>query len=186
MPGRSGVLHGEDEGREARARGGPQRVVPRDHLRQRRADALVRGHEHPSESRGAEVRVAEAFAEAREIIRAAKRGFKGPVSVKTRLGYNADQLQEWLPELLAEAPAAITIHARTRKEMSLVPARWERIKRAVEIRNTCQGDALTQTLILGNGDVKDIADAKEKIRMSGADGAMLGRAIYVPARRSLK
>ncbi len=115
---------------------------------------------------------------AREIIRAAKRGFSGPVSVKTRLGYNTDQLEEWLPELLAEEPAAVTIHARTRKEMSLVPARWERIQRAVEIRNTVQGDSLYKTLILGNGDVKDIADAREKVKATGADGAMLGRAIY--------
>ena len=127
---------------------------------------------------------------AREIIRAAKRGFQSgienfqgftlgggqslPISVKTRLGYNIDQLEEWLPELLAEEPAAVTIHARTRKEMSLVPARWERVKRAVEIRNELKSKAL----IIGNGDVQNIANAKEKVAMSGADGAMLGRAIF--------
>ena len=117
---------------------------------------------------------------AREIIRAAKKGFGGPISVKTRLGYKEDELETWLPELLREEPAAITIHARTRKEMSDVPARWERIKRAVEIRNQCQGLPLTKsrTLILGNGDLKDIADAREKVAESGADGAMLGRAIF--------
>ena len=112
---------------------------------------------------------------AREIIRAAKRGAPElPISVKTRLGYNVDQLEEWLPELLAEEPAAITIHARTRKEMSLVPARWERVGRAVEIR-----DALgPKTLILGNGDLTDVADAREKCAQTDADGALLGRAIY--------
>jgi len=133
---------------------------------------------------------------AREIIRAAKRGAgELPVSVKTRLGYNVDQLEEWLPELLAEHPAAVTIHARTRKEMSLVSARWERIKRAVEIRDAVQdtsgdisgmpkkwlnprGDASWKTLIIGNGDVKDIADARQKAEESGADGVMLGRAIF--------
>lgn len=110
---------------------------------------------------------------AREIIRATKCAGL-PVSIKTRLGYNADELETWLPELLAEEPAAITIHARTRKEMSDVPARWERIKRAVEIRNALR----SKTLILGNGDVKDCADARAKCEATGADGAMLGRAIY--------
>ncbi len=110
---------------------------------------------------------------ARALIRAAQTAGL-PVSVKTRLGYNKDELETWLPELLAERPVAITIHARTRKEMSLVPARWERIKRAVEIR-----DALgSKTLILGNGDVKDISDARAKANETGADGVMLGRAIY--------
>ncbi len=111
---------------------------------------------------------------AHEIIRAAKRGFKGPVSVKTRLGYNVDQLEEWLPELLAEEPAAVTIHARTRKEMSSVPAHWERIARAVEIRNLLGSTAL----ILGNGDVTDCADGRAKCEATGADGVMLGRAIF--------
>ena len=100
------------------------------------------------------------------------------MSVKTRLGYNRDELETWLPELLAEHPAAITIHARTRKEMSLVPARWERIARAVELRDEYQGEALMKTVILGNGDVKDRADAREKCAQTGADGAMLGRAIF--------
>ena len=113
-------------------------------------------------------------AHARALIRAAKRGFEGPVSVKTRIGYNTDELETWLPELLAEELAAVVLHARTRKEMSEVPARWERVARAVEIRN-----ALTSpTLILGNGDVRDIADARAKCEATGADGAMLGRAVF--------
>ncbi|MEY3784470.1 MAG: hypothetical protein RLZZ230_792 [Candidatus Parcubacteria bacterium] len=112
---------------------------------------------------------------AAEIIRAAKRGAKGiPVSVKTRLGYNRDQLEEWLPAILAEAPAMVTLHARTRKEMSKVPARWERIARAVEIRN----ELGSETLIVGNGDAESVADARRKALLSGADGVMLGRAIF--------
>ncbi len=117
---------------------------------------------------------------ARELIQAAKRGLMSrshldmPVSVKTRLGYNRDELETWLPELLAEEPAAVTIHARTRKEMSKVPARWERIKRAVEIRDNLK----SQTLIIGNGDALDLADAKQKAETTGADGIMLGRAIF--------
>src|SRR3989344_5827961 len=62
---------------------------------------------------------------ARAIIRAAREGAPLlPVSVKTRIGYNKNELDKWLPELLAEKPAAVTIHCRTRKEMSDVPARW--------------------------------------------------------------
>ena len=112
---------------------------------------------------------------AQELIHAAKQGAPNlPVSVKTRLGYNTDTLDEWLPKILEAQPVAVTVHARTRKEMSKVPARWEGVKRAVEIRNELRSEAL----ILGNGDLQDVADAKEKIKMSGADGAMLGRAIF--------
>ena len=110
---------------------------------------------------------------ARELIRAAKTcGL--PVSVKTRIGYNTDELNSWLPALLAEHPAAVTIHARTRKEMSDVPARWDCVKRAVEIRDELKSTAL----IIGNGDVRDIADARTKANETNCDGAMLGRAIY--------
>jgi tRNA-dihydrouridine synthase len=135
---------------------------------------------------------------AREIIISAKRGVKNkiPVSVKTRLGYIKDELEEWLPELLAENLAAIIIHARTRKEMSKVPANWDRIKRAVEIRDnfaaarrsslrsqdathiSLQELSLPLTLIIGNGDVESVKNAKKKCEESGADGAMLGRAVF--------
>ncbi len=114
-------------------------------------------------------------ARAQEVIHAAIQGAGDlPVSVKTRLGYNKDELEDWLPKLLETNLAAITVHARTRKEMSLVPARWEQVKRAVEIRNECG----SKTVILGNGDVKNVSDALQKIAETGADGAMLGRAIF--------
>jgi len=110
---------------------------------------------------------------ARKLIRAA--AVCGlPVSLKTRLGYNADELESWLPELLGEKPAAIAIHARTRKEMSDVPARWDRIARAVEIRD----GLASKTRIIGNGDVQDIADARAKALATDCDGVMLGRAIF--------
>ena len=117
---------------------------------------------------------------ARELIRAAQEGGGGlPVSVKTRVGYNKVILDEWLPEILAEEPAMVTIHARTRKEMSLVPARWEHVARAVAIaREFAEKHDTERTLIVGNGDVKDLSDAKEKARETGADGVMLGRAIF--------
>lgn len=122
---------------------------------------------------------------AREIIREAKAGARLPgghgeqagelpVSVKTRLGYNKDEIETWIPELLKEKPAVLTVHARTRKEMSKVPARWERVKRVVEIRDEME----SETLIFGNGDAENIEDAEKKAKESGADGVMLGRAIF--------
>ncbi len=112
---------------------------------------------------------------AQAVIEAAKRGGDGlPVSVKTRLGYNKDELETWLPFLLKAEPAAITVHARTRKEMSKVPARWERVARAVEIRDALK----STTLILGNGDALSLEDAQAKVEATGADGVMLGRAIF--------
>jgi nifR3 family TIM-barrel protein len=112
---------------------------------------------------------------AQEVIAAAKRGAGSlPVSVKTRLGYNKDELETWLPTLLETGLAAITIHARTRKEMSLVPARWERVARAVAIRDEMKSD----TLILGNGDAGDLEHARALASETGADGVMLGRAIF--------
>jgi nifR3 family TIM-barrel protein len=104
-----------------------------------------------------------------------------PVSVKTRIGYNKNELETWLPALLETNPAVVTIHCRTRKEMSDVPARWEYVKRAVEIRDEYKkkvGEGNCQTLIFGNGDVIDIADARQKARETGCDGVMFGRAIF--------
>jgi tRNA-dihydrouridine synthase len=64
--------------------------------------------------------------------------------------------------------------------MSLVPARWERVKRAVEIRDEVQADLPIEerTLIFGNGDVMSVEDGLEKCRETGADGAMVGRGIF--------
>jgi len=123
-----------------------------------------------------------------EIIRAAQEASSLPVSVKTRIGYNKEILDEWLPALLSANPSAITLHLRTRKEMSLVPAGWELMKKAVEIRNRINPNVL----LIGNGDVQDLEDAKAKIRESaptsevgaptgsvgGCDGVMLGRAMF--------
>lgn len=114
------------------------------------------------------------------VIKAAKEGAPNlPISVKTRIGYNKDELETWLPKLLSAEPAVVTIHARTRKEMSKVPARWEHVKRAVEMRDAYfkdrEGD---KTLILGNGDAVTIEDAYQKATFSGADGVMIGRGIF--------
>ncbi len=112
---------------------------------------------------------------ARAVIRAAREGAPNlPVSVKTRIGYNKNEIATWIPELLAEKPAALTIHCRTRKEMSLVPARWEHIREVTALRDRLS----PETLIIGNGDARDMEDARAKAAEFGADGVMLGRAIF--------
>lgn len=112
---------------------------------------------------------------AQEIIRATKRGSgRLPVSVKTRIGYNKNELATWLPRLLEAEPAAVIIHCRTRKEMSLVPARWEHIGEAVALRDKIG----SPTLILGNGDIANLDKAEEKAAQTGADGVMIGRGIF--------
>lgn len=115
---------------------------------------------------------------AREIIQSAKRGTQGkiPVSVKTRIGYNKDELKTWLPVLLEEKPEVITVHARTRKELSEVPARWEHVKEAVEIRNMLSNP--DEVLILGNGDVRNLDEARQRAQETGVDGVMIGRGIF--------
>lgn len=116
---------------------------------------------------------------AREVIRAAKQGIADagkdiPVSVKTRIGYNKNEIATWIPEILAEKPTALTIHCRTRKEMSLVPARWEHIREVTALRD----ELSPETVVIGNGDIKDLEDARAKAKEFGADGVMLGRAIF--------
>ena len=112
---------------------------------------------------------------AREIIQAAIDGADGlPVSVKTRVGYNKDESETWIPELMNEDISALTIHARTRKELSKASAKWERVKKVVEIVKKSG----KEILVIGNGDVLDLEDGRIKAEESGADGIMLGRAIF--------
>ncbi len=110
---------------------------------------------------------------AREIIRAAKEGAgEMPVSVKTRLGFSKNEIETWLPELLAEKPAALTVHLRTRKEMSEVEAHWELAPQIVEMAKE------SGVVIVGNGDVQSLDDGKEKAKKSGMNGIMVGRGIF--------
>ncbi len=114
-----------------------------------------------------------------KIIAAAKRGIKAagkdiPVSVKTRVGYNQIQIDQWIPLLLSCDIAALTVHVRTRKELSNVPADWSRLKNVVKLRDKLA----PHTVIIGNGDVTSLADGKKKAAASGADGVMVGRALF--------
>jgi nifR3 family TIM-barrel protein len=127
------------------------------------------------ERRGAGAALCRQPVLAQALIRAAQRGAGHlPVSVKMRIGYDRDELDTWLPALLEMQPAAITIHARTRQEKSDVPAHWDAVARAVRMRRA-QGSA---TLLIGNGDVRDTAEARIRAAATGVDGVMLGRAIF--------
>ncbi|NTW26973.1 MAG: tRNA-dihydrouridine synthase [Candidatus Moranbacteria bacterium] len=110
---------------------------------------------------------------ARELIRAAKAGAgEIPISVKTRLGYNKNEIETWLPEILAEQPAVLTVHLRTRKEMSEVAAHWELAPRIAALARE------HGVIIVGNGDVQSLQDGKQKAKDSGMDGIMVGRGIF--------
>ncbi len=131
------------------------------------------------EKQGAGAAMIKTPAIAGDVIAAAKRGIASagkeiPVSVKTRVGFNAVQLDEWIPYLLKHDIAALTVHARTRKDLSKVPAQWNYIKKVVELRDTLAPD----TVIIGNGDVISLLDGKEKARATGCDGIMVGRALF--------
>ena len=112
---------------------------------------------------------------AKEIIEATKKGAPNlPISVKTRIGYDEIKTEEWATHLLNQDLAALTIHGRTRKQMSKGEANWEEIKKAVEIR-----DAIApKTLIIGNGDVQNYQEALEKAEKYGVDGVMIGRGVF--------
>ena len=112
---------------------------------------------------------------AREIIQAAIRGANGlPVSVKTRVGFHKEEIDTWIPELLKEDISAITIHARTKKEMSAVPANWAYVKKVVELVKK-SGKNIS---VIGNGDVQDLAEARKRISETGCDGVMIGRGVF--------
>ncbi len=116
---------------------------------------------------------------ARKIIQAAHRGIESsganiPLSIKTRIGFNKEEIDEWIGELLKEDFSALTIHLRTKKELSLVPANWDYIKKIKEIIKKSGKDVL----LIGNGDVKDLNDAESKAKEYGCDGVMIGRGVF--------
>ncbi len=110
-----------------------------------------------------------------EIIKATQEGASGrvPVSVKTRLGFNEIDLS-WPELLLQQNLAMLTIHGRTRKEMSEVSAHWDMIGKVRELRDRLA----PQTLLVGNGDVENRAQGLALATQYGLDGIMIGRGIF--------
>lgn len=110
-----------------------------------------------------------------EIISATKEGAKEiPVSVKTRIGIDHIVTETWIKFLLEQKLDAITVHGRTAKELSNVPAHWEEIKKAVEIRNKISPN----TVIIGNGDVLNREETVKVSTQYSVDGVMIGRGVF--------
>ena len=93
-----------------------------------------------------------------------------PVSVKTRLGYDRIVIEDWVSTLLEESPAAISLHGRTLQQGYKGDADWGAIARAVKVGKD------SETLILGNGDLQDMAQVPRRIRETQVDGVLVGRA----------
>lgn len=111
---------------------------------------------------------------AAEIIQAAKAGGL-PVSVKTRLGYyDIEEWRDWLKHVFEQDIANLSIHLRTRKEMSKVDAHWELIEAIKNLRD----EISPNTLLTINGDIPDRQTGLELAEKYGIDGVMIGRGIF--------
>ncbi|TMW67337.1 hypothetical protein Poli38472_012453 [Pythium oligandrum] len=112
---------------------------------------------------------------AQEIVRECKRGAGDlPVTVKTRIGFHEIAYRDWILRLVDSEPEVLTIHGRTRDEMSKVPAHWDVIGKVAHLVRSVGSTAL----VLGNGDVKNLVEAAQKTEEYGLDGIMLGRALF--------
>lgn len=111
-----------------------------------------------------------------QMIQAALKGAAGriPVSVKTRLGYKTINTGPWFKFLLNFDLAAISVHCRTTKALSLGPTHWEEISKIVRLRNQLK----SKTLIIGNGDIFSREIARQRIRETKVDGVMIGRGVF--------
>src|SRR5690625_3840195 len=111
---------------------------------------------------------------AADLIQAAKAGGL-PVSVKTRLGYiEVDEWRDWLAHLLKQDIVNLSIHLRTKREMSKVPAHWELIPEIKQLRD----DIAPQTLLTINGDIPNRQVGLELVEKYGVDGVMIGRGVF--------
>ena len=97
-----------------------------------------------------------------------------PVSVKTRLGYDNVDIDGWIGFLLKLNLNLITVHGRISKEGYSTPSRWDDIAKCVKLR-----DAISpNTLIVGNGDIKDLKQGQAYVKKYGVDGFMVARGIF--------
>lgn len=108
-----------------------------------------------------------------EIIDVVRENAKDiPVSVKTRIGY--DEIDySWIEFLLSKKLAMLTVHGRLAKEGYSTPSRWDIYKKIKELRD----HIFTDTLLIGNGDIKSTKDGEALVKQYGLDGYMVGRYI---------
>ncbi len=110
------------------------------------------------------------------IIKVVKKGAGGlPVSVKTRLGITKNTAEEWCTFLLKQKIAALTVHARTAKQMSKGEADWNEIGKTATLRDKID----PETIIIGNGDIKNYSEVLQMHRKYKVDGVMIGRGIFL-------
>ena len=103
------------------------------------------------------------------IIEAVVRAVEMPVTVKTRMGFFEGQNVSAAFAKMAEdsGAAALTMHGRTREQGYAGTANWEAVRQAKQV---------VSIPVIGNGDVKSKAEAEERIRETGCDAVMVGRA----------
>lgn len=111
---------------------------------------------------------------AKEIVLACQEAIKLPVSVKTRTGINQHDTEKWIPEILSVRPAAVILHGRTQKQQSDGLACWQQIGLAARLRD----QVAPGTPVIGNGDVRSLAEADAKCAEHGLQGVMIGRGIF--------
>ena len=111
-----------------------------------------------------------------ECFKNAKKSTNLPVSIKTRLGWSRpEEYHDWLSILLTEHPAALTVHLRTKKEMSKVPAHYELVPEIIKLRDQIS----PETKLIINGDIKNRAHALElHQKYPEIDGFMIGRGVF--------
>jgi tRNA-dihydrouridine synthase len=93
-----------------------------------------------------------------------------PVSIKTRIGYDRNVIKDWISTLVEERPAAVTIHGRTLQQGYKGSADWQAIAQAAEI---VKG---SDTLLLGNGDLRDMTNVYQRVCATQVDGVLIGQA----------
>jgi tRNA-dihydrouridine synthase len=93
-----------------------------------------------------------------------------PLTVKTRLGYDSVVINEWSDCLAQGQPEVISIHGRTLQQMYRGEADWEAIASAAQVIKR------HGILVLGNGDIRSLNEAVNRLQTSGVDGILIGRA----------